>query len=334
MSSSTGTKTAEEVMTWVQRVHEKQSQRSPEALEAARQRVEEARQHEMSYRNCKAVKGHAVRSRGLALESLRQMSAVTAPAAYAEVQQRWSHAQEASVSRVQNAFRTPVAALSREVEEPLQDADAEELEALSEATRMIGAVDANVIAVAGTEDSQMEVSLGQLRTEPSDDTEMAAKFQLYEGYSSQVEQMRKTLLDFHKETRTTVPPAVAQDMDQKVGSIDSREAMGIFDEAREWFVFQMMQKAQKNNLTMAKILEGFEATLKFLLQNDQQECPVCLESFEQNGPHSPETLSCCHKVCTDCWAHWKAAMHGRPFCPLCRNDEFLGAVAQQVSSPA
>merc|ERR1712232_678450 len=85
--------------------------------------------------------------------------------------------------------------------------------------------------------------------------------------------------------------------------------MGIHDDAREWFVFHMMRQAERNNLKMAGILEGFSA----------------------EGEHAPETLGCCHKVCKDCWSSWSSVMGGRPFCPLCRHDEFLGAVAARVT---
>merc|ERR1712232_1545546 len=116
-----------------------------------------------------------------------------------------------------------------------------------------------------------------------------------------------------------------------VKGIDSNEAMGIYDQAREWFVFLMMRQAERNNLNMARILEGFEKKLEFLASNDQSECPVCLEAFTAEGDHAPETLGCCHKVCKDCWKNWSAVTNGRPFCPLCRNDEFLGAVAARVT---
>lgn len=270
------------------------------------------------------------------MEGLRQMSAVTAPtpASYTEVQQRWSSAQAVSTS-IQNRalLASPIAPARREVEVAVQDADEEEVQALSEVTRVIGGADGDAVVAARMDDGQMEVWLNQLRLEPQNDEESAAKFQLYEGYSTQVEQMRKSLVDFHTECRPTLPEKVGVDMDKKVKGIDDAQSMGIYDEAREWFVFQMMRQAEKNNVKMAKILEGFETTLKFMRQNDQQECPVCLEPFQESGSHSPETLGCCHKVCKDCWAHWETVMNGRAFCPLCRHDEFLGAVAARVASP-
>merc|ERR1719272_644445 len=88
-------KSQEECAEWMQRVHAVQSKRSPEACEAARSHIEAARQHEASARKCKAVKGHAVRSRALAAVGLQQMAS-SAPTEHMAVQARWKSAQEAS----------------------------------------------------------------------------------------------------------------------------------------------------------------------------------------------------------------------------------------------
>jgi len=180
--------------------------------------------------------------------------------------------------------------------------------------------------------TSVEALLGELRVEPSGEAECAAKFLLYEGYGSEVEQMRTTLLKFHEESRPTVPAPVAVGMDAEIKRIDSTEAMGIPDDARGWFVYHMMRQAEKNNLQMARILDSFEKKLEFLASNDQSECPVCMESFGEGGVHAPETLSCCHKVCKECWENWTAVCGGKPFCPLCRHEDFLGCVASSEAT--
>jgi len=106
--------------------------------------------------------------------------------------------------------------------------------------------------------------------------------------------------------------------------------MGIPDDSNKWFVYHMMKQAGKNNKSMAAILGDFEKKLDFLAKSEQEECPICLEIFSKDLP--AETLGCCHRVCRDCWAHWSSVMHGHPFCPLCRNDEFLEAVASRAHS--
>merc|ERR1719492_336229 len=78
-------------------------------------------------------------------------------------------------------------------------------------------------SVLGEGAGGVEALLIQLRQEPSDEAECAAKFMLYEGYASEVEQMRNTLLKLHEESRPTVPSAVATGMDRDIKGIDSRE---------------------------------------------------------------------------------------------------------------
>jgi len=345
----------------MQKVHGVHSKRSPEAWQSAQLRIEQSRQHEVSYRKCKAVKGHAVRSRALASEGLRQMAACDGPNEYMAVQERWSSAQQVSkkrqvmvTDRADEALSSHSRARADLPEVQLNDADEEEDEAMAEVAALVGAADVMSMAaigqeglrpaaaagpgggggsragVHGTNSSTMQTLLKELRQEPKDDAESTAKFLLYEGYGAEVEDMRNTLFKFYEESRPTVPAVILTDMDRQVKAIDSTEAMGIPDRAREWFVYHMMKQAERNNLHMATILDGFEKKLEFLASNDQTECPVCLEDFQDGTVHAAETLSCCHKVCKDCWANWSTAMGGRPFCPLCRHEEFLGALVERM----
>jgi len=211
-----------------------------------------------------------------------------------------------------------------------EDSDEEEGLALANVTQLFGDVPGPRAmplgaTAAGSED--MSAELEELKTEPSGEEECAAKFKLYEGYSQEVEKIRATLFQFYEENAPTLPPAVARDMGHQLRGIDSNEGMGVpDDDGRTWFVYHMMRQAIRNNRVMAGILEGFKRRLEQLANNDQTECPICLEAFASQGPRKAETLSCCHKLCQDCWAHWKRVQHGRPFCPLCRHEEFLNAV--------
>lgn len=367
-ASRASVRSVDECGTWLKRVHEVQSKRTPEAWEAAKRRIEQARAHEVSFRKCKAVKGHAVRSRALAVEGLRQMSEYSAPADLAAAQARWKSAQVASSTRQEMSLSKYDDALrgsSRKkcAVEVLADPDSEEESAMQEVAAMVGAADVSSMSAVGEEGLRgdagalgrrtapgkggggrgngvangggggtVEAMLEQLRKEPTKEAECAAKFALYEGYGAEVEKMRGTLLEFYEESQPQIPPAVASDMDAQIKDVDSHEGMSIPDRAREWFVFHMMRQAERNNLKMARILDGFEKKLEFLASNDQAECPVCLEPFENaDGAHTPETLGCCHKVCKDCWESWTSVMGGRPFCPLCRHVDFMGAVTAHVS---
>merc|ERR1711977_190635 len=94
-------------------------------------------------------------------------------------------------------------------------------------------------AARGGNSSSVQTLLQQLRNEPKEEAECTAKFLLYEGYATEVEEMRTTLFKFYEESRPTVPPVIAGDMDKKIKGIDTTEAMGIPDGVREWFVFHM-----------------------------------------------------------------------------------------------
>jgi hypothetical protein len=392
---------------WMQKVLDAQNHRNPEELEAARLRIERARQHEVCARKCKAVKGLAVRSRAVAVEGLKQMAETKASEDYVAVQERYRAAQDFSRARQETKCRklgkakkcmrnsslrerTSEHARSRSRssssagsdcsrEEILRQASDSEEEAMVEVAARVGASDVNAMAlvahegiqspraslihsVEGDDDdsnsseasiarssarsrvrapipmppsqaSAVESVLAQLRREPVDETECAAKFSLYEGYVAEVENMRNTLFQFHAESRPTLPPAIVADMDKHIQAVDSAESMQIPDRSREWFVFHMMRQAERNNLKMATTLDVFDKKLKFLAQNDQVECPVCLDPFDGEAKVA-ETLGCCHKVCKECWQNWNRVMRGRPFCPFCRHEEFLGAVAARASDPS
>jgi len=342
MSKSSGPRSKSDRTQWLQHVHQVQSQRTPEACQAAKLRIEQSRIHESSMRKCKAVKGHAIRSRALAAEGLKQMAKCSAPQQQSEVQERWRSAQAFS-SRMQDEAVSKADMFRSEGvgEVQLLGCAEEREEAMMEgAAQLVGAEDVGEMAAVGAEGVNSQAAggaanmadlLSQLRVEPEDAAECAAKFGLYEGYSSEVEQMRNNLVKFHGETRPTVPAAIGADMDKQIRNIDSAEAMGIADDLREWFVYHMMRQAERNNLRMASILDGFEKKLEFLASNDQAECPVCLEAFDADEGRPPETLACCHKVCKQCWDHWSAVRSGRPFCPLCRQEDFLGAIVEAQS---
>lgn len=219
----------------------------------------------------------------------------------------------------------------------LRPAEAERREGLEEVSALAGARDAAAVAadaeragVAGGHDGSEDALLRQLKVEPAAAEECTAKFLLYEGYAAQVEKMRGSLFGFYDESLPSVPPAVAAEMGKQIRAVDSYQAMGIPDRAREWFVYHMMRQASQNNRTMASILRYFEKKMELLASLTESECPVCLEDFAEEGPHAAETLACCHKVCRGCWAQWVEVMRGSPFCPLCRNDAFLSAVAERA----
>merc|ERR1719231_1543397 len=92
----------------------------------------------------------------------------------------------------------------------------------------------------------------------------------------------------------------------------------------------MTRQAARNNAACGRALAALRAKLELLARADADgggECPCCLEPL--GGGRAATTLACCHQVCDECWAQWRAARGARgAFCPLCRNDEFVDFVLQ------
>lgn len=337
-------KSSEDCASWLQRVHSAQIQSmTPEARGQLHIRVEQSRRAERSRRSVCAVKSHSMRSTALLSEGLRQMSVVAAPAECAVVQARWREAQMASEARQTSALAAVAsmdAARNSAGAVAVWNEQEEEAQGMRECAALVGVSNSNALLrqVSGHSDMNddtpssvdFESLLRQLVIEPSDDDEMAAKFALYETYSETVSKMRTSLFMVHKENQPSLPEKVAKDMAQQLKKLDKTESMGVPDGTREWFVYHMMRQAGANNQTMAEVLDSFEKKLEFLAKSEQAECPICLDSFSDESP--AETLSCCHRVCRTCWAHWTSVMHGHPFCPLCRNDEFIHALSQRAGA--
>ena len=89
-----------------------------------------------------------------------------------------------------------------------------------------------------------------------------------------------------------------------------------------WFVYYMTRKANKNSAAIAQVLAKIRSKLE-ILANELGECPYCLDNLTAE---SCTTLGCCHRVCTECWEHWKElkqSIGATPFCPLCKHEEFV-----------
>eukprot|EP01062_Namystynia_karyoxenos_P026545 TRINITY_DN20597_c0_g1_i4.p1 TRINITY_DN20597_c0_g1~~TRINITY_DN20597_c0_g1_i4.p1 ORF type:complete len:341 (+),score=143.84 TRINITY_DN20597_c0_g1_i4:107-1129(+) len=173
--------------------------------------------------------------------------------------------------------------------------------------------------VAPTLEEDVHQLLQKLVREPDNDAEVAEKFQLYEKYAETVQHLREEIMKFWVESKDIFGDGRARAEAQKqIDDIDSTVAMGIVEDRKEWFVYLMLNKAHRNTGSMRKVLEDLKRKLELLGHTD--ECPVCLDGLE--GAEI-ETLGCCHKVCKVCWELWTEMQAGRPFCPLCRHQEFV-----------
>jgi len=181
---------------------------------------------------------------------------------------------------------------------------------------------ANGATAAAAEEQSLAEVLRSLEDEPADSEACAAKFQLYENYSSVVTDARRATMSLWEEVagEFDAAPATKQHCERTIQAIDKHANLGIADDPRRWYVHGMVKQSARNARTIDGVLGEMRTKLELL--TSQTECPVCLEPFGTERPAS--ALSCAHKVCAECWGHWSAMSPGSTtFCPLCRHEEFL-----------
>jgi len=177
------------------------------------------------------------------------------------------------------------------------------------------------------EESEFRRILKDFAVEPDDDAGRATKFKLYEDYVETVASSRVDTLKFWKSCKHDFLKvgngSVATTIDHSLKAIDKADNLAIDFSAKCWFVHSMIKKANANEKIIQNVLSTIKTKVELL--STCGECPICLEPLEDENA---TVLGCCHKVCKDCWAQWKQAKHGRAFCPLCRNEDFVTEVAQ------
>lgn len=189
------------------------------------------------------------------------------------------------------------------------------------------------VAQSEVSDEKAVSLLEQLRKEPKNDEETASKFGVYEQYLAIVEKSREECAKFHKLCRTELKdhPGVVQRMSKAMKSIDSDSNRSInWDNlGGRWFVYDMTRQSDRNNTFIGKVFTGLKRDLEMIQDNDM-DCPICLENLT-TVPSGVRVLHCCHKLCGECYDHWKAACRGgRVICPLCRQQDFQAAVVTRV----
>jgi len=187
-----------------------------------------------------------------------------------------------------------------------------------------------------TEGDEMEKLLNELRKEPKDDAGRETKFKLYEKYQETIQDARKALFKFWSDCKKEFgatdgddgereKAAAVKQVESDLKRVDDARNLGFPDFQSDcWFVYHMAIKVTKNNTMLGDVLKGIQTKLDVLAKQD--DCPICLEPLDED----PEVLGCCHKVCTECWANWKAMQGARAFCPLCKHNDFLGSVMHDV----
>ena len=168
-----------------------------------------------------------------------------------------------------------------------------------------------------------------MRREPTDEEEVAAKFGLFEKYLETVEKMRGETYGFWDECQAEFHAGGAAEVQRALKKIDSADNMGVEFHPSRWFVYDMTRKAGSNSGVIGRVLAMIKMKLELLERSD--ECPICLDALNACG-EEPHVFGCCHKVCGDCWEHWNELHGAHAFCPLCRNEDFLGDMMRRADA--
>jgi hypothetical protein len=170
--------------------------------------------------------------------------------------------------------------------------------------------------------SELNDLLSDLKLEPTNDDDCSTRFQLYEEHTETVSTIRKALFSFWDNAKEDVPLGAAKESIQSsLDNIDNAENLEVYLNPHYWFVYSMAKKVTSNETKIGIVLKEIQTKLELLAS--AVDCPICLESIENDDEH---TFGCAHKVHKECWQHWSQHcnnIHKTPFCPLCRNDEFL-----------
>jgi len=273
-----------------------------------------------------------VRGRKKKRAQVYQRAAICSKRAWAQGNQKMLRSAPSRYAESATSSRNQMRSLQEEVySSARQQVSYEDDEACEEEETRLDMMVANLECEQLNDDVQvsdqgMDAILNQLRREPNNDAEIEIKFGLYEDFLKTVEDSRKATHNFWadcKEDFEAVEGAqhAVRAIQKSLKDIDHADNMGIDFNGRNWFVYDMTRKADSNNEKLKKCLHSIEIKLELLDKDD--DCPFCLEAGRDSV-----TLGCCHKACKECWKHWQELKGKNAFCPLCRQEDFLGDMAE------
>jgi hypothetical protein len=144
--------------------------------------------------------------------------------------------------------------------------------------------------------------------------------------------VRDSLIRFWRSAAEEVTdPAPRAAIDDQIRKIDERSNLELHEDRRYWFVYSMAVATTRNEAAIQAVLRAIQTKI-VLLAEGGHDCPICLEPIlvgdgdEDNNNASSVALGCAHRLHADCWRHWSAhcaSVRLTPFCPTCRNEEFL-----------
>jgi hypothetical protein len=181
-------------------------------------------------------------------------------------------------------------------------------------------------ALAADANGELASLLEQLREEPEDPEEMSAKFAIFETYMNTVVQLRNEVVAAVERAREHLEGGAFAGIQRGLRALDAHEYLGAAEATGVWLVYGMMRTASQNHARLSNLLRDVETKLALVAAD--ADCPICLEPLGVGeGKKAPKMLVCCHRTCVECWNEW-AAVHPNPFCPLCRNVEFIEVLAK------
>lgn len=179
------------------------------------------------------------------------------------------------------------------------------------------------LAEGCTKESANDIThlLKQLEREPTEESEIRFKFQLFEDYLETVTALRNHTLKFWEDNKDQFTGPTLEACQKHISDIDSHDSLGIEENHTVWFVYSMTLKAQNNSSKIDRTLSILTTKLELLSVVD--ECPCCLDELKSDNH---VTLRCCHKVCKECWENWSTLKGADVFCPLCNQNAFVQEV--------
>jgi hypothetical protein len=347
-SAPSSNRTPADLARWQNRIQEVQSTRvTPEI----RQRIQDSasrKQRTMKVaKKAKRLETANYLSSTTNMFSLQRMSAPALAAPQAEQDYLESSARTMKwSSAIQNSVRSPVEndeqeeALDRELEAVSAELQNEVLlqqqitphlptpQAL-QTVQAYGAMNhQDRVMHQTTASSELDSLLTQLIREPTEEQELIAKFTLYETFLGTVITLREETMRFWADNQDLFDPYSRQLAQNEISHIDTPDTMGIQDDPHKWFVYHMTKRVNENNKIIGRILANLRTRLEMLgNEEDLGECPFCLEDMTPmaKNPEGNQTmvLTCCHRVCRECWENWVLIKGPTAFCPLCRHEEFV-----------
>jgi len=197
---------------------------------------------------------------------------------------------------------------------------------VADAVDALAAAPVEAAAAAGAGAGALDALLAELRAEPPD-VEVAAKFALFEEYAATVSELRDGFCGAVDAHGARLPAGAAPALRAALARLDADGSAAPDAPPGTWFAHAMATVAARNHGALARLTADLETKLRLCDAPDAQ-CPICLADITAARPS--KLLSCCHRVCEECFENWAQvchAQHRAPFCPLCMAPAFLDVLA-------